>query len=90
METSPEASAFDRGVTPILTLVLPGHADSVVDYHPDDKLQQRIDELAARSNEGELTSEERAEYVGYIRANKFVAILKRLAQRHLPNPPGNE
>jgi hypothetical protein len=87
METSPEASAFDRGVTPILTLVLPEHADSVVGYHPDDKLRQRIDELAAKSNEGELTPEERAEYVGYVRANKFVAVLKRLAQRHLPNAP---
>ena len=90
MDTSPEASAFNRGVTPILTLVLPEHADSVVGYHPDGNLQERIDQLAAKANEGELTPEERAEYIGFVRANKFVAILKRQAQRHLPNAPGNE
>jgi hypothetical protein len=90
MDTSPEATAFDRGVTPILTLVLPDHANSVVGYHPDGTLQDRIDQLASKANEGELTSEERAEYIGYVRANKFVAILKRLAQRHLPNASGNE
>jgi hypothetical protein len=90
MDTSLEASAFDRGVTPLLTLVLPEHADEVVGYHPDGKLQDRIDQLAAKANEGELTPDERAEYIGYVRANKFVATLKRLAQRHLSNAPDNE
>jgi hypothetical protein len=90
MELSPEASAFDRGVTPVLTLVLPDRANSVVNFHPDHKLQDRIDQLAAKANEGELTAEEQAEYLGYVRANKFVAILKRQAQRHLSDSPGHE
>ncbi len=90
MELSPEASAFDRGVTPVLTLVLPGHASSVVNFHPDSKLQERIDQLAAKANEGELTAEEQAEYLGYVRANKFVAVLKRQAQRHLSDATGHE
>ena len=45
------------------------------------KLQARIEELAQKSTEGELTEDERAEYAGYVRANKFVAILKRQAQQ---------
>jgi hypothetical protein len=32
-----------------------------------------------KSTEGQLTEEERAEYSGFVRANKFVAILKRQA-----------
>ena len=40
----------------------------------------RIEELAAKSTEGELSEAERSEYEGYVRANKFVAILKRLAR----------
>ena len=50
----------------------------------DRELQARIEELARKSTEGELTEDERAEYVGYVRANKFVAIIKRQAQ-HLAN-----
>ena len=43
------------------------------------KLQARIEELAQKSTE--LTEDDRAEYAGYVRANKFVAILKRQAQQ---------
>ena len=43
--------------------------------------QHRLEHLARKSTEGELTEDERAEYAGYVRANKFVAILKRQAQQ---------
>ncbi len=42
-------------------------------------LKKRIEELAAKSTKGELIDEERGEYEGYVRANKFVAVLRRLA-----------
>ncbi len=86
MVPSLESTAFDRGITPVLTLVLPEHAASVVNFQPDATLQQRIEELAEKANEGELTADEQAEYAGYVRANKFVAIIKRQAQRHLSAP----
>ncbi len=73
--------AFDRGVAPVLQIVLPDHARNVIDFQPDPKLQARIDALASKSTEGELTEEERLEYAGYVRANKFVSILKRQAER---------
>jgi hypothetical protein len=81
MATVSESSAFDRGVTPVLQIVLPDRAKSVVTYQPDPSLAARIEELAEKSTEGELTEEERAEYAGYVRANKFVSILKRQAER---------
>lgn len=81
MATTLESLAFDRGVRPMLEIVLPGRADAVIGFQVDPDLQARIEELARKSTEGELTEDERAEYAGYVRANKFVAILKRQAQQ---------
>ena len=84
MATTSESLAFDRGVRPMLEIVLPGKAEAVIGYQADAELQTRIEELSRKSTEGELTEDERAEYAGYVRANKFVAILKRQAQ-HIAN-----
>lgn len=81
MQALSENTAFDRGVMPILQMVLPERVDPLLEYQPDAALAARIEELADKSTEGELTEEERAEYAGYVRANKFVAILKRQAER---------
>jgi hypothetical protein len=85
MATTSESLAFDRGVRPMLEIVLPGNADAVIGFQADPALQARIEELARKSTEGKLTEDERAEYAGYVRANKFVAILKRQAQQ-IANP----
>ena len=81
MATTSESLAFDRGVRPMLEIVLPEKADAVIGFRADPELQAHIEELARKSTEGELTEDERAEYTGYVRANKFVAILKRQAQQ---------
>lgn len=82
METTTAATtAFDRSVRPLLQLVLLDRADAVLNFLPDPTLQARIEELATKSTEGELTVPGRAEYEGYVRANKFIAILRRQAKR---------
>ena len=81
MATTSESVAFDRGVRSMLEIVLPDKAEAIISFQSDPDLQARIEELARKSTEGELTEDERAEYAGYVRANKFVAILKRLAQQ---------
>jgi hypothetical protein len=81
METSSEIAAFDRGIRSVMQLVLPETAEALVGFRPDPELQERIDELAERSTEGQLTEAEKSEYAGYVRANKFVAILQRQARR---------
>lgn len=81
MATTSESLAFDRGVRPVLEIVLPEKADAIIHFRADPALQARIEELAQKSTEGELTDDERSEYAGYVRANKFVAILKRQAQQ---------
>ena len=83
MKRPPETAAFDRGLQPLLQTVLLDRAEAVVGFRPDATLQSRIEALAEKSTEGDLTEEERAEYSGYVRANKFIAILKRQARQML-------
>ena len=64
-----------------MEIVLPEKADAIIGFRADPELQARIEELARKSTEDELYEDERAEYTGYVRANKFVAIFKRQAER---------
>jgi len=81
LKLTPESVAFDRGVRPVLQIVLPDKAEAVLNLRADPELKRRIEDLAAKSTEGQLAEEERAEYEGYVRANKFVAILQRQARQ---------
>ncbi|MEX0866764.1 MAG: hypothetical protein WD030_05355 [Pirellulales bacterium] len=87
MTTAHEITAFERGIESVLQVVLSEKAEQVVSLQADTNLQKRIEELASKSTEGTLTNEEMAEYQGYVRANKFVAILQRQARRMLQSKP---
>jgi uncharacterized protein YnzC (UPF0291/DUF896 family) len=54
---------------------------AVLRFRAAPELQARIEELAGKSTEGQLTETEKAEYAGYVRANKFIAILQRQARQ---------
>ena len=81
MQATPEIEAFERGVRPVLRIVLPEKAEAVLRFRAAPELQARIEELAGKSTEGQLSEPERAEYTGYVRANKFIAILQRQARQ---------
>ena len=74
-------TAFQRGVGPLLELLLPGREDAILSAQTDLALRTRIEELASKNTEDTLTPEERDEYAGYVRANKFVAVLRRTAKK---------
>jgi hypothetical protein len=76
-----ESVAFERGVSPVLEIVLPEKAEAVAHFRANAELKVRIEELAGKSTEGQLTKAESEEYAGYVRANKFVAILQRYARQ---------
>jgi hypothetical protein len=86
MPTTLDMTAFDRGVRPVAQMVFPEKAQAVLGFRPAPELQQRIEELAEKSTEGRLTEAEQAEYEGYVRANKFIAILQRLARQMTAAP----
>ena len=73
-------SAFHTGLQPWLQILLPGREEQVLAVQANPALRERIEELAGKSTEGELTGEERDEYEGYVRANKFAAVLRRQAR----------
>jgi hypothetical protein len=87
MAATMEAVAFERGVGPVLQIVLPEKAEAVAHFRADPSLQARIEELATKSTEGKLTEAEAKEYAGYVRANTFVAILQRHARQMIKSPP---
>ena len=83
MSATFDAVAFDRGTDPILRFLSVEQARALVAYQGDDALRQRIEHLARRTTEGELTEAERSEYEGYVRANHFVAVLQAKARKLL-------
>jgi hypothetical protein len=81
MNPTIDNSAFDRATQPIFGIFSAEQVHQIADYHADQALQERVAQLAAKANEGELSDDERAEYEGYVHANRFVAVL--LAQARL-------
>ena len=86
MQMTVEQTAFERGIGPVARIVFPEKAQAVLGFRPDPALLRRIEELASKSTEGQLTEPERAEYEGYVRANKFIAVLQRLARQMIAAP----
>jgi hypothetical protein len=80
MATAPETGALDRILEPVSRCLTPEVAKHLVDLRADPQTQARIDELADKSNEGELTDAERAEYETYVRAIDFITILQLKAR----------
>lgn len=75
--------AFDRAVAPVIGLLSQDQAAKIADFHADEALQLKIEELARKANEGELTSDEQAEYEGYAQANRFLAVFQAQARRKI-------
>ena len=61
-------------------------ARRVVDLQIDGPVQERVDSLAERANEGSPREMERAEYESLINGADFISILKIKARRHLNSP----
>src|SRR5688500_16045653 len=83
MSTTFDALAFDRGTDPILRFLTVEQARALVAFRGDDALRQRIEDLARRNTEGQLTEAERSEYEGYVRAHHFIAVLQPKARTFL-------
>jgi len=58
-------------------------ARRITEFRIDPEVQARVDFLAEKANQGELTHDERAEYEVFINASDFISILKLKARRQL-------
>ena len=62
-------------------------ARRIVAFRVDPPVQERIDVLGERANEGTLSAAERDEYEALVNAADFIAILKLKVRRHLDQNP---
>jgi hypothetical protein len=75
-----ETSVLDRLLDPVGRCLTPEVAGRLVALRADPAVQERLEHLAARNTEGDLTAEERSEYDTYVRALEFIAILQAKAR----------
>ena len=76
-------TALDGLLDPLSGWLDAESARRVVELRVAPPVQQRIDTLAERTNDGVLTSDESAEYEALIDAADFISILKVKARQHL-------
>jgi hypothetical protein len=77
------SQAFHRGTAPLFSILTAEQTQRLADLEADPALAERVAELAAKANEGELSAGDREEYEAYIDANNLLAILQAEARYRL-------
>jgi hypothetical protein len=80
---------LERLLEPVSSSLNAEAAHKLIDLRADSQVQARVDQLARKCNEGELTPEEHQEYETYVLAGDLIGILQArarilLARRHRP------
>ncbi len=83
------AVTLDRLVDPLVRTLTPEVARSLIKLRADAKLQARMDELARKCNQGNLTAEELDEYDTGVRFGNYLAIIQAKARRLLKESTAN-
>jgi hypothetical protein len=74
---------LDQMLEPLVEALTPESARALAEFQAKPSIQARVDQLAAKCNEGELTEDERAEYENYVRVGNVLALIKAKARRVL-------
>jgi hypothetical protein len=80
MEHLTESAILDKMLEPVARCFTPAVAEQVAALRADPVIQTRIDELAAKCNEGELTPEEQREYDAYVESIDLIGLLQSKAR----------
>jgi hypothetical protein len=83
MHSVPGAHPLDRILDPVGRCFTPEVARSLVALRTDPETLARIEELATKSTEGQLSPAERAEYEAYVSAIDFLSVLQSKARKLL-------
>ena len=81
------ATGLDGLLDPLSRCLDAESARRLVELRVDPPVQERVDTLGARANEGTLSADELAEYEALINAADFISILKLKAKRQLDRIP---
>jgi hypothetical protein len=77
------AAVLDRLLDPVGRSLNADAARALVGIKADPETQARIDDLARKCNEGELTPAERIEYETYVTIAEIIAVLQAKARARL-------
>lgn len=80
---APPPSILDQLLAPVGDCLTPEVARHLVDLHASPAVQARLEALADKSTEGQLSAEERAEYATAVTAIEFISVLQAKARRLL-------
>lgn len=83
----PLPSILDRLLTPVGDCLTPDVARHLVGLRASPEVQARLEELADKSTEGQLSAEEQAEYATAVSAIEFISVLQAKARRLLQQRP---
>lgn len=83
----PPTNVLSQLLEPVGQMMPPEFARKLAALRATPEVQARIDELADKCNEGDLTPEERAEYDAYIDAIDVISILQAKARGVLARQP---
>lgn len=78
-----ENGILERVLDPLRECLTPALARRLVKFRADPATQARVQQLADKCNEGDLTPAERREYAAYVRAIHLVSILQSKARQAL-------
>ena len=78
METN---AIISEALRPITESLNADTAKQFAELRMSDDVQQRVDVLASKCNEGELNDEERGEYESLVRVGNILAVLKAKAKK---------
>ena len=73
-------TVLDRFLRPFSECLTPEVAQRIVNLQLDLQSQARLDELATKANEGQLTDDERQEYEEFVEGIDLMGILKARAR----------
>src|SRR5262249_19588628 len=77
------AVSLERLLDPVSRCLTPEVARRLIELRADPELQARVDVLAEKCSEGQLSAEEREEYETYVRFSRFIAVLQAKARKLL-------
>ncbi|GMV95885.1 MAG: hypothetical protein AMXMBFR83_02540 [Phycisphaerae bacterium] len=85
MKTDHQVEVLERMLDPVSQILTPDVARRLLALRADPIAQQRIEELADKCTEGQLSDEERAEYESYVSAVNVLSVLQAKARALLVN-----
>ncbi len=85
MTIAQQTAVINRLLDPVIRCLNAEAAKALIELRGDNELQHRIEELAGKCNEGELTPAERSEYEFYVAANDWLAIIQSRARQLVQN-----